>query len=204
MEPLHKLLVVWGPPVANIATAFAVVVALTFGVLTIRTALKAKRMDILLDCNKRYADLTRERYDLEQAAGGIFKWLSGGNKGHEISWCHRFYSLQFDQYTLWMAGFIDTEIMAFWLLCRKSEFNTARKQTKGFERRLFVENWKGISRNWSENGRDAFVELIAEISAVELSPYVSSNSRNKQMTQLLERHKKKHSSGGWFGVGDRK
>lgn len=69
--------------------------------------IRNKRMDVILHCNNRYDDLYKLRHEIEKDGAG----------GDQIlSYFRRYWGLQSDQIDYWLAGYIDPETMASWVV----------------------------------------------------------------------------------------
>lgn len=94
-------------PFAPFATA--VVVAVTFG-FNLRFLRLAKSVDVVSDFRKRFDALN---YDVkEQAEQGKYP---------ADAFYRRFWELQYEQYTMWIAGFIPDHVYRFWMSRRAQE-----------------------------------------------------------------------------------
>lgn len=69
--------------------------------------IRNKRMDVILHCNNRYDDLYKLRHEIEK---------DGAGSDQILSYFRRYWGLQSDQIDYWLAGYIDPETMASWVV----------------------------------------------------------------------------------------
>lgn len=114
-------------PLFTAGTAIAAFVSIVLAFFSLKRAKLApafsKSIDVINDCYKRYDDLTKERYEVLQAS-------KRNREGLDLmAQCYfeRYWSLQSDQFKLFLMGLIDPATFGYWTVRKLKFFRSKEK-----------------------------------------------------------------------------
>lgn len=87
--------------------------------MDIETSVRSKQIDVLMEVNRRWADLFNKKIEISQ--------LAIKNQGHVPDWAttsyyRAFWTLQLEQFFYFRAGFLPEDIYLNWMCGRRQEF----------------------------------------------------------------------------------
>ena len=117
--------------------------------ISIITSLRSKRVDILLEVERRFNESQRYRRKVNDRQ----------NKKEAISYYSDFWRAQYRQYDCWRQGYIDDATFRHWITLKKYDYD-AKKSVAGME---FKEGWKVAADEYKRNDKKDFAEFMNRV-----------------------------------------
>jgi hypothetical protein len=138
---------------ADIVPWLAAIIAFLALIFTIRAGLQNKRIDVLIDCHKRFDALAQERANLVKRLVATSSYNSDNDLKIDIeAWSERFWSLQFDQFEWWRRGYIDSDFFSYWMKTRLYDYKKAERDQVSdkitIEKLAYIDCWTKLKNRW--------------------------------------------------------
>lgn len=159
----------------------AAVVTGTIAVIAFQTNaavnIRNKRMDVVIHCNARYDDLYKLRHDIDKEDNIDVKI-------HLVrSYFRRYWGLQSDQIDYWLAGYVDPETMASWVVSLTSSLKN-KDIGDEYYRLSYEESWDEQMREVHRVANERLTETV-DFSRLFLAPIVDPKRQFSATLQYL-------------------
>jgi len=154
---------------AQITAPFLAFLALVF---TIRAGIQNKRADIMMECHRRFDQLSVLRHELTKRVNKTSDLTKDQELIDDInSWVQRFWSLQVDEYEFWRRGFIDNDFFRYWMISRHRDFSDAREDEiknparHTFKMLAFTQGFRVVVDTWADasHPRSDFKDFMEQV-----------------------------------------
>ena len=148
--------------------AFAIILAPFLTVLTLLATLRLtkelKKTDLMMDCNRRFDQLTELAHEINQK---IFERRlkdpgyapSKQEQTEARYYFQRFFSLQFDQFNAYQQGVIDKKLFHYWMRSREREYVSSGVDVAGV---TYPQAWDLLKndKNWVNHPFLDFLNMV--------------------------------------------